>query len=61
MKCIKRYHNGDLLMEVTTPRGDCRHIVMKSQHERIVRVSETVLLDEEENVPPSDYGARALQ
>ncbi len=61
LKCIERYPNGDWLIEFTTPKGVCERIIMKSQHERIIRPSEMMPTDEEEDVPPPDYGVRALQ
>ena len=60
VKCIERYPNGDVLVELTMPNGDRRRIIMKSRHEKIIRVSETASFGEEDVSPP-DYGVRALQ
>lgn len=61
LKCIKRYPNGDVLIEFTTPKGACLPVTIKSQHEKIIRPSEMMPTDDEEDVPLPDYGARALQ
>jgi hypothetical protein len=58
---IERCPNGDVLIEFTTPKGACLPVTIKSQHEKIIRPSEMMPTDEEEDVPPPDYGVRALQ
>lgn len=58
---IERCPNGDVLIEFTTPKGACLPVTIKSQHEKIIRPSEMMPTDDEEDVPLPDYGARALQ